>query len=370
MKQIHVFPLFLAILMSLLGTITLALSTGDTEAIVATPMQLTIATSSYDLIRISQQAEFALGSRITSIDWSSNGESLAVGTSASGQSQGGIWLYNTSGGGASKFSDEPAEAVLFHPNGETLIACHNDTLSIWSIEQRRQVASIHTLDGGSPSSWITSCTINSDGQYVALSTSAMMVYVYDLSNATPVRSVNGVTNLDMTGGGGDTLGHVAFHPSKQIIAFGHGSGEKPYVYLWDFETDSLPIRLEPTGPSQAYIDAFVEDVSFNVDGSLLASVSWEKSIRIWNTLTFQEIRFIHDETKSSRAVTFSPDSELVVTAGSDDITFREVDTGNILHELYTPDGYILAIQFNPDGSMIASGGESGILRLWKIPRTD
>ena len=62
----------------------------------------------------------------------------------------------------------------------------------------------------------------------------------------------------------------------------------------------------------------VDAVAFSQDGSLLASASGDKTVRLWNPATGQEVQKLEGHTEWVRAVAFSQDGWLLASASRDE----------------------------------------------------
>ncbi|KZP34758.1 hypothetical protein FIBSPDRAFT_709733, partial [Athelia psychrophila] len=115
-------------------------------------------------------------------------------------------------------------------------------------------------------------------------------------------------------------------------------------------------------------DSYVTSVGFSPDGLKIVSGSQDKTIRVWDALTGQELLSPlqgHDDYVAS--VGFSPDG-LKIVSGSQDNTIRVWDalTGQeLLSPLQGHDHYVASVGFSPDGlKIIVSGSEDKTIRVW------
>ena len=65
----------------------------------------------------------------------------------------------------------------------------------------------------------------------------------------------------------------------------------------------------------------VSAVVFSPDGKLLASASWDDTVRLWDPATGASLQTLEGHLDSVSAVAFSPDGKLVAS-GSNDGTVR------------------------------------------------
>ena len=139
----------------------------------------------------------------------------------------------------------------------------------------------------------------------------------------------------------------------------------------------LPIGIataEPKATLEGHTDS-VWSVAFSPNGKMLASGSWDQTVRLWNVNTGRLLHTLTGHTSDVPSVVFSHDGKTLVS-GSWDGTIRLWNPRNGKHKrtLTGHVGGVASVVFSPDGQTLASGGEDQTIRLWdtktwKLKRT-
>ena len=242
---------------------------------------------------------------------------------------------------------ERVESVAFSPDGRLLAAgSENEMIILWDIETEKV---LRTLTGHTDR--VVSVTFSPDGSILASGSWDNTIKLWDVGTGKELRTLSGHTAR---------VRSVAFSPDGKVLA----SGADDKIKLWGVET----------GEEVRTFTRSAGSVAFSPDGKTLVSCT-SYNIRLWDVITGEELHTLTwyadidtDLFKSSiNSVAFSPDGALLASGACDDtISLWDVSTGR---ELCTRTGHtddVTSVAFSPDGSVLASGSWDDTIKLWDV----
>jgi len=258
---------------------------------------------------------------VNSISFSPDGKLLAAGGGQYGPVvERGVQIWDVATQQQVLKLDDFNETVLsvrFSPDGSTLATGWGNpwgfgpgSVKIWNIATGELQAEFGLPSELAPTvCWtVFEVAFNPDGTLLAAINGNGKVQLWDIASQKEEAVINVVAGYGFG---------VAFSPDGKLLA-ASGSADRhsnviPDLRLFDVATGELLFRLEG--------HEFGPDVAFNPNGEVLASSSWDETVRLW-----------------------------------------DVETGKALAILDVP--HVANFAFNPDGTLLATGGD--VVRLWGV----
>jgi len=193
-----------------------------------------------------------------------------------------------------------------------------------------------------------------DGEWLAVGDAAGAIHLWRPDDNQPVRQLTwhrqGITSL-------------AFSPDSELLV--SGGGADGYVYLWSPTSDE-PVLLMP----EAADGCTVETVAFFPTGNLIAcgGVDWlatggsDGAVSVWDYGTRQEVATFSGGTVR---IAVRPDGKQIAAASLvESIILWDLETKALAKELVGHHGLVTCLAYSPDGNLLATGSEDGMLYLW------
>lgn len=158
---------------------------------------------------------------------------------------------------------------------------------------------------------------------------------------------------------------VRFSPDGKILAVAGGQpSAKGDLRLYAVGDWKLLATLRGHDDSISYLD-------FSRDGKLLASASFDKTVRIWNVPQLKLERLLPDHSDFVYGVGFSPDGKLIASCSKDrTVKLVETATGKGVFTFGGMEQDIISVAFSPDGKQVVSSGYETALYWWNTQTGD
>jgi WD40 repeat protein len=281
-------------------------------------------------------------------------------------------------------------SCVFSPDGKKIAGASDDnTVRVWDQETRQQ----QTITGRTDA--VNSCAFSPDGKKIATTSNDKSMRIWDAETGQQLKltenyidAVNScafspdgkkiaTTSYDTTirvwdaeTGQQQTLKHkhpillCLFSPDGKKIA---GASIDTTVRVWDAETGQQQQTLTDHAK---IVKSFVipsngEKIAceFSPDGKKIA-ISKDKSVRIWDAETGQQLQTLTGHKGTVRSCAFSPDGKKIATASNDTtVMVWDAETGQKLQTLTDHTNWVNSCVFSPDGK-IASTSNDKTMRMW------
>lgn len=304
-------------------------------------------------------------SKLTTIAINSTGEWIAFGSAKFGQLLVWEWKSETFILKQQGHSLD-MNCVAFSPNGQ-LIATGGDDgkVKIWNVSNG--FCFVTFSDHTAP---VTDICFTQNGLSVISSSLDGTLRAYDLIRYRNYRTLKGPSTVPFT--------CFAIDPSSEVVAA--GSTETFDIYMWSLQTGKyIETFSGHTGP--------VSDLCFNPQGTTLASVSWDKTARLWDIFSRKNQRQVYNHQSDVLSVAFSPNGKILASSDlSGVISFWDIDNdtplfsiegrrdcsgGRLFNDARTAKNSAFgkaftSICFSTDGTCILAGGNSKYICLYEI----
>ncbi|MDX9759844.1 MAG: choice-of-anchor D domain-containing protein [Bacteroidota bacterium] len=233
-----------------------------------------------------------------------------------------------------------ANAVAFSPNMRFLATGGADArVRIWDT---RSGAMVQELTG--PSGTVHSVAFSADGATL-VGGSTGNVILWRTADWSRAWTHNGDTHAD---------GAAGIDPRNTFVASASGNA----IAILDFSNGTRIRQL--TGHNNP-----VRAIDISNDGFVIGSGSDDRSVRLWNTRTWQVIRTLNGHNAPVRSVRLANAATRVLSASADN-TLRIWDGrgGTALHTLSGHTGTVNAAVFDRRTRLIVSGANDERIRVW------
>lgn len=264
-------------------------------------------------------------------------------------------------------------SVRFSPDGHRFVSASADhTIRVWNVGGFKTVAA--KLRGHNEE--LLSICFSPDGRRIISGSADQKIRVWDTQRGIELALLyapDEVTAVDYSPDGQRIV--ASFRDRNRF----HDGRKNPMISVRSIDVsddllatskgsyDNVPV-LE--GESIEFGDICMQDVlsvAFSIDGQYIISGSKDNSVRIWNSISGEELAILSGHKGPVTSVAFSADMRFAAS-GSKDQTVRvwDIITGKELAVLHGHNGLVSKVAFSANRRCVISSSEDETVRVWDI----
>jgi WD40 repeat protein len=232
-------------------------------------------------------------------------------------------------------------SASFSPDGRRVVTASADgTARLWDTVTGREARLPHAEA-------VSSASFSPDGKRV-VTAAGRTVRLWDAATGKPLGEPHSLA---------DRVSFAAFSPDGSRIVT--SSARK--AQLWEAKGKLEKPERELSGHEGGVVSA-----SFSPTEPILLTASWDRTARLWNTVTGDFLRTL-EHGEGVRFAAFSPDGKQAVTASRDGAArIWNVADGQPVGEPLRHRAGLRSASFSPDGALIVTASDDETARLWDV----
>jgi WD40 repeat protein len=245
--------------------------------------------------------------------------------------------------------EDPMNTIALSPDGKKVVGgSMNGVVRLWNIN----------IDTGKAAEWtghtkyVTSVCWNRDSERVVSGSEDGTARVWDVENGRTVLAIE--TRFR-------EVAAVSYSPDTTMIATGGENEQKEFLKIWDANTSKIVSNIIKGHTEK------VKCLAWTADGRTLISGASDKSIRMWNTATWQQIKVLTEHAGNVEAIAISPNGHILASASWDDTArLWNLENGQPIGSPLQHAASVDSVSFSTDGKLLATGCWDSNAYSWDI----
>ncbi len=286
---------------------------------------------------LTQHKTYPNTSYITTIQWASNTQHIAMATANNT-----IQILSLQNNNTTTYTQHQNEitTIQWSPNSQTIASTSKNIIHIWKPSTTNLIYSFKRHQNN-----ITTLRWSHDSKYIATGSTDKTLRIWDPNTGKYLQKCTGhtwsITTLSWS------------HDSKYIAT---GSADKT-IRIW-----------KPHTGQQIHICKghrwYIRTVSWSSDNTKIISTSDDETARIWN-IEHKPPYQTQGHTDTIKAITWSPDSKKIASGSTDNnLHIWDFQTGKRLHKCTIHTQAINDIKWSPNSKYIVTASDDNTISIW------
>ena len=191
-----------------------------------------------------------------------------------------------------------------------------------------------------------------DGSHIILGTLSGELTLWNTETGEFVREFNRGDNNELL--------EITLVPnSSEFLTVSQSENFVRLIERWSVDSsERVEIAYESLGGG-------IRCIEYNADGSVAIAGNGGGSSTVINAASGEVLQNIQTNDGTILAMAISPAGTVAATAGTDNVvTIFNYETGDILHQIPAHENIVFDVEFTPDGAYVVSSSTDGYTRIW------